>query len=194
MRLYLTFPASSKASSDSGSESSTYFSDGPCTGTYILTLTPLMWRIWWAPNNASKWQMGFNSAFKGLRRMWFLTLKASQKRWVIEQFGYHIWVQQRQVSPIFFTGKKLMLTSDKRSVAETSTWQHTKPTTDILTAIPVCERPHNHALDRATTGISSLQCINLGNTNSAYFHVLIKLLRNFFFLVTNQLNAQILVL
>jgi hypothetical protein len=31
-----------------------------------LTLTPLMWRIWWAPNNASKWQMGFNSAFKVL--------------------------------------------------------------------------------------------------------------------------------
>ena len=26
-----------------------------------------MWRIWRAPNNASRWQMGFNSAFKGLR-------------------------------------------------------------------------------------------------------------------------------
>jgi hypothetical protein len=25
-----------------------------------------MWKLWWAPNNASKWQMGFNSAFKGL--------------------------------------------------------------------------------------------------------------------------------
>jgi len=25
-----------------------------------------MWRIWRAPNNASKGQMGFNSAFKGL--------------------------------------------------------------------------------------------------------------------------------
>jgi hypothetical protein len=25
-----------------------------------------MWIIWWALNNASKWQMGFNSAFKGL--------------------------------------------------------------------------------------------------------------------------------
>jgi hypothetical protein len=25
-----------------------------------------MWRIWSAPNNASRWQMGFNSAFKGL--------------------------------------------------------------------------------------------------------------------------------
>jgi hypothetical protein len=24
------------------------------------------WRIWWAPNNASKWQMGFNSVFRGL--------------------------------------------------------------------------------------------------------------------------------
>ena len=31
-----------------------------------LTLTLLPWRIWWAPTNASKWQMGFNSAFKGL--------------------------------------------------------------------------------------------------------------------------------
>jgi len=31
-----------------------------------LTLIPLTWKIWWAANNASKWQMGFNSAFKGL--------------------------------------------------------------------------------------------------------------------------------
>jgi hypothetical protein len=33
----------------------------------ILTFILLMWRIGWAPNNASKWQVGFNSAFKGLR-------------------------------------------------------------------------------------------------------------------------------
>jgi hypothetical protein len=32
----------------------------------VLTLILLTWRIRWAPNNASKWQMGFNSAFKGL--------------------------------------------------------------------------------------------------------------------------------
>jgi len=25
-----------------------------------------MWRIWWAPNNASRWQMWIKSAFKGL--------------------------------------------------------------------------------------------------------------------------------
>jgi len=34
-----------------------------------LTLILLTWRIWWAPNNVSKWQMGFNLAFKGLS--WF---------------------------------------------------------------------------------------------------------------------------
>jgi len=31
-----------------------------------LTLHLLKWRIWRAPNNASKGQMGFDSAFKGL--------------------------------------------------------------------------------------------------------------------------------
>jgi hypothetical protein len=36
---------------------------------YCLTLILLMWRIWWAPNNARKWQMGFNSAFKGLNSL-----------------------------------------------------------------------------------------------------------------------------
>ena len=33
---------------------------------WILTLTLLMWRICWALNNGSTWQMEFNSAFKGL--------------------------------------------------------------------------------------------------------------------------------
>jgi hypothetical protein len=33
-----------------------------------LTLILLTWRIWWAPNNANKWQMGFNSTFKRLKR------------------------------------------------------------------------------------------------------------------------------
>jgi len=33
-----------------------------------LTLNTLTWKIWWAPNNASIWQMGFNSAFKGLTK------------------------------------------------------------------------------------------------------------------------------
>ena len=35
--------------------------------TRYLTLTPLTWTIWRAPTNASKWRMGFNSAFKGLK-------------------------------------------------------------------------------------------------------------------------------
>jgi hypothetical protein len=32
----------------------------------IIKLFLLMWRIWLASNNASRWQMGFNSAFKVL--------------------------------------------------------------------------------------------------------------------------------
>jgi len=33
---------------------------------FTLSLILLTWRIWWAANNASKWQMGFNLAFRGL--------------------------------------------------------------------------------------------------------------------------------
>ena len=42
-----------------------------------LTLNPLTWKIWRAPNNASRWQMGLNSAFKGLNLI-FITAKSSQ--------------------------------------------------------------------------------------------------------------------
>ena len=34
----------------------------------ILTLILLTWRIWWDSNNASRWQIGFNSAFKELMK------------------------------------------------------------------------------------------------------------------------------
>jgi hypothetical protein len=34
---------------------------------FLLTLILLTLRKWWTPNNASKWQMGFNLAFKGLK-------------------------------------------------------------------------------------------------------------------------------
>ena len=37
-----------------------------CLKVNNLTLILLTWRKWWAPNNASKYQMGFNSGFKGL--------------------------------------------------------------------------------------------------------------------------------
>jgi hypothetical protein len=33
----------------------------------ILTFMLLTWRIGWAPNNASRWQIKFNSAFKVLK-------------------------------------------------------------------------------------------------------------------------------
>ena len=44
--------------------------------SHLLTLILLMWRIWWAPNNASRWQVGFNSAFKRLI-IWYIYNRAS---------------------------------------------------------------------------------------------------------------------
>jgi hypothetical protein len=45
-----------------------------------LTHILLMWKIWRAPNNASKWQMGFNTVFKGLMRvLMFVCPKAIEK-------------------------------------------------------------------------------------------------------------------
>jgi len=41
------------------------------TNATSLTLTLLTWRIWWAPNNASRWQTWFNSVFKGLNARHF---------------------------------------------------------------------------------------------------------------------------
>jgi len=48
-----------------------------------LTLILLMWKIWWAPNNASRWQMGFNSAFEELKRS--DEKKAAQRRTDLRQ-------------------------------------------------------------------------------------------------------------
>jgi len=36
----------------------------------LLSLSLLTSTKWWAPNNASKWRMGFNSAFKGLKEFY----------------------------------------------------------------------------------------------------------------------------
>jgi hypothetical protein len=45
---------------------------------HTLTLILLTWRIRWAPNNASKWQMGFNSAFEELMIWIILILHCKQ--------------------------------------------------------------------------------------------------------------------
>jgi hypothetical protein len=44
-----------------------------CAGQLTsLTLILLTWRIWRDPNNASKWQIGFNLVFKGLNPVRYL--------------------------------------------------------------------------------------------------------------------------
>jgi len=79
-----------------------------CGYFVILTLNPLTWKIWWAPNNASIWQMGFNSAFEGLNRPLIFTL--------------HIWCLREFWSRILFkkSKKSTQLRERKRS---THHWQ-----------------------------------------------------------------------
>jgi len=53
----------------------------PLTRPYlILTFILLMWRIGWAPNSVSKWQMEFNSAFKGLK--WIKEIRKECLDWI----------------------------------------------------------------------------------------------------------------
>jgi len=49
-------------------------------GWSTLTLILLTWRIWWVSNNASKWQMGFDSAFKGLKFFGVKVVRLYSKR------------------------------------------------------------------------------------------------------------------
>ena len=73
-----------------------YFSFPSMTLPYMLqlflTLILLTWRIWWAPNNGSKWQMGFNLVFKGLIFFgtWFEVLKVGRIHnvlWIRTPYG-----------------------------------------------------------------------------------------------------------
>ena len=72
------------------SEAEDYYADGAGCDigefSLCLTLILLTWTIWRAPTNASKWRMGFNSAFKGLtlilltRTIWRAPTNASKWR------------------------------------------------------------------------------------------------------------------
>ena len=46
-----------------------------------LTLILLTWRIWWASNNVSGWQMGFNLAFR-----WLMAEKGSWRSYKQDKF------------------------------------------------------------------------------------------------------------
>jgi len=60
-----------------------------------LILILLTWRIWRAPNNASRWQTRFNLAFKGLRQIkWAfpekLLFMAKFSQWIAQGTRYYL--------------------------------------------------------------------------------------------------------
>jgi len=71
--------------------------------TIKLTLSPLTWKIWWAPNNVSRWQMGFKSAFKELNihNIWRACINKSRQLVFIFYHSMHHTVCIRKVFIIF---------------------------------------------------------------------------------------------
>jgi len=69
------------------------------SASWILTLILLTWRIWWAPNNVSRWQMGFNSVFKGLIKdhLWITKMK-KKYMYSVENSYYHSSLLQQSFS------------------------------------------------------------------------------------------------
>jgi hypothetical protein len=56
-----------------------------------LTLNPLTWKIWRTPNNANRWQKGFNLAFKGLKHICFTYIMTMEGK------GIHVDTRQRML-------------------------------------------------------------------------------------------------
>ena len=65
--------------------------------TYLLTLNLLTWRIWWAPTNASTWQIGFNSAFKGL--IMDVRMITAYREWTSDEGGRENYRQHATTEP-----------------------------------------------------------------------------------------------
>jgi hypothetical protein len=112
-----------------------------------LTLILLTWRILWALNYGSKWQMGFNSAFKGLRNkcafctqfpplLFFCGAATQRGSWPTRSWGF--WITHNDAAHsvgLLWTGDQL--------VAETSTWQHTILITDKYPCPPWNSSPRS---------------------------------------------------
>jgi hypothetical protein len=80
-----------------------------------LTLILLTWRIWWAPNNARKWQMGFNSAFKGLIKIswdsnyiWMLCISTVTYHWLIHHRLFCVWLENiRKINSLLYKQRQI---------------------------------------------------------------------------------------
>jgi hypothetical protein len=57
-----------------------------------------MWRIWWAPNNASKWYMRFNSWYKGLKSFLWQYIACLTSQLIIQSYSSLVSQPVKQVS------------------------------------------------------------------------------------------------
>jgi len=78
---------------------------------FTLNLIVLTWRIWWAPHNASRWQLGLNSAFKGLSALTLLFYLHYQFSACAYIFHWHYFIPQ----PSLITSRRLAQIMELRS-------------------------------------------------------------------------------
>jgi hypothetical protein len=147
--------------------------------TWCLTLILLMWRIGWASNNASRCQMGFNQAFKGLIKhegtfmfllfhifISFCFLWSGYELFFYGTMypigpgppgylGFTITLRYTTVAKIPLDEWSARRTDFYLTTYNTHTRQTSMPPVGFEPRIPTSERPHTHALDRAASGFDS---------------------------------------
>ena len=133
-------------------------------------LTPILltWRIWWASNNATKWQRGFNSAFKGLINKLNEFDYSRYDNWTQFSFSHGStalnWPRPPQSRGFTITLRHTILgrtpldegSARRRELYLTIHNTHNRqPSTHPVgfePAIPTSQRLESHALDHAVTG------------------------------------------
>jgi hypothetical protein len=74
-----------------------------------LTRYLLTWRIWWAPNNANKGLMGFNSAFKGLILVWQTSSALNHKEQLCANDGDSRYYSEKNTTAVHAAHKQVFL-------------------------------------------------------------------------------------
>ena len=131
--------------------------DVSCQTCVGLTLILITWRIWWAPNNASRWQIGFNLAFSGLmllcsrlqyiqlshrclglvvlRLGWLLAIGNDTNQWVVTEYDHHWSSQWWSTDSLILSGmRKIAVDGERRQ----SPWTIYKNGIKVTVAMAAC--------------------------------------------------------
>jgi hypothetical protein len=126
----------------------------------LIALTPtlLTWTIWRAPTNASKWRMGFNSAFKGLN---WLRIKTSHQAFMIRIIRFWFALREAEFidwAPAWGLLNRVFWVLRTRNLLEIFRCFGDSYRLHLQVGIPwTCERYVLHKLLYVSTGVQDLK-------------------------------------